>query len=123
MNAPESESPRPIVSTSVHLEPEVLQQLDQLAVRWRVSRSGAMRKLVKATVDSEHVARVEELTFIRQPVLPHARKYKFISPWKGMIGIDNLSFARGQVISRDGMLPELIQKLFQRGAQLEAVPD
>ena len=117
-SAPEPQ--RPIVSTSVHLDPAEVQQLDQLAVRWRVSRSGAVRKLLKAAAAKpDVVAAIEEFSFVGLTSLPKAHRYKFLSDFRVLIGIDNLSFTRGQVISRDGMLPELIEQLFQRGALLE----
>jgi hypothetical protein len=55
------------------------------------------------------------------PVLPKAWRYKFVADFATMIGIDNLSFKRGQIINRDGIDPRLIEQLYARGAMLEAV--
>ena len=41
---------------------------------------------------------------------------------RNRFAIDNLAFAKGQVISRDGMMPQVIEQLFARGALLEPVP-
>jgi len=117
MTQPKSE----VISTRL-TEQEVV-ALDLLAGRWHLDRSRALRKLVMAASKPEAVAAIEEASYVRPATLPKAWRYRFIAPFKVMVGIDNLDFRRGAIISRDGMMPELIQQLFQRGALLEALPD
>jgi hypothetical protein len=54
--------------------------------------------------------------------LPEAHKYRFAGDFSALIGFENLSVRRGQVVTRDGLSPVLLEQLFQRGAKLEALP-
>lgn len=67
---------------------------------------------------------IEQASYRRPAVLPTAHSYKFASDFSVMMGVDNLTFRRGQVINRDSHTPAMIEKLFDRGvAMLEALSD
>jgi hypothetical protein len=108
---------------STRLLPEEMVLLDALAEHWGTDRSGALRKFLR-TSGSEKVRRaIEDADYVWQRVLPHATKYKLRSDWRGLIGIVEHSFKKGDVLSRDLHPPELIAALHERGAILQALPE
>jgi hypothetical protein len=112
-----------VVVVSARLTEQEAVALDRLAQRWKVDRSRALRKLVLGSGDDEAVRAIEAASYVRPATLPKAWRYKLVQDFSAMIGIENLSFRRGAIISRDGMDPRLIQQLFDRGAMLEPLPD
>jgi hypothetical protein len=80
-----------------------------------------MRWLLDASENHEALQVIEAAAYRRPVVLPEARRYRFAADFAVMIGYDNLTFKRGQIISLDGHGPKLIQQVFERGGKLEAV--
>jgi hypothetical protein len=109
--------------TSVRLTAEQSARIDQAAERWGCTRSAVMGRLADALADEEVMASVEQVTFQRQAQLPKARRFRLVAPWKGLIGITTYDFKRGDILSRDLHGAELLQKLYERHAALEALPD
>ncbi len=117
------EPSRPIISTSVHLEPAEVQQLDELAVRWRVSRSGAVRKLLKAAKEEGVLCEVEAAT--RPEKLPAAKRYRLLRdvtvPIKMGLGLPSVPtlFTRDRVLERDAFGAAYLEHLHHNGALLD----
>jgi hypothetical protein len=78
---------------------------------------------VQASSNDEAVAVIEQATFVRYPTLPKAWKYRFLSDFSALVGVDHLTFKRGSIVTRDGISPQLIEKLYARNAMLEPLPD
>ena len=117
--------------TSVRFTAEQSARVEQAAQRWGCTRSEAIGRLVDAIGDEEGsaglneevVAVVEGATYRPPRELPNARRFRLVTPFKSVVGIDYYDFPAGMVFDRDLHGLELLQKMFERHAALEPLPD
>jgi hypothetical protein len=111
------------VVISTRFDAELVAALDELGAAWKLDHSGTLRKLVRAAKASEKVrAAIDDADYKWSRVLPHAPKYKLMSPWAGLIGIVHHEFKKGDVLDRNLHPAELIAAIHERGARLQPLP-
>ncbi len=108
-----------IISSRVSARTKVI--VDKLAEQWKVSPSEAMCKLAEAADSPEVVELVEAKTFVREAVLPKSYKFRVVSDFRALVGLEDIQLRRGQILSLDGYDFEMLKKLYARGAQLQPI--
>jgi hypothetical protein len=120
---PTNTPPSTIVASS-RLTLAQSQRLDEIAALWGCTRAEVFSKFVDASHTSEVLLpEIKEHSFRRHAVLPKARRYKLVAPWKGLIGVMHYDYTRGTILSPDLHGWELLQQLYERDAALEPLPD